>query len=121
VPNKRNCLFSLSITATTAIFDILHFDIWGPCFVTSKQDFKYFLTVVDDYSRYTWVIMLLNKSEVHNHIINFTHYVEPQFHTKIKIMRTDNGPKFSMHVFFASKSITHQTSCVETSQQNGHR
>jgi len=60
------------------------------------QGFKYFLTVVDDYSRYTWVIML------RNHIINFTLYVETQFHTKIKTIRIDNGLEFSMHAFFAS-------------------
>jgi len=63
--------------------------------------------------------MIHTKSEVRNHIINFTLYVETQFHKKIKTIRIDNGPVFSMHAFFASKGITHQTSCVETPQQNG--
>jgi len=63
--------------------------------------------------------MLHNKSEVRNHIINFINFVEIQFHTKIKVIRTDNGPEFSIHDFFASKGITHQNPCVETPQQNG--
>jgi len=78
------------------------------------QGFKYFLIVVDDYSHYTWVIMLHNKSEVINHIINSTHYVKTQFHTKIKTIQTNNGQEFSMYALFVSKGITHQTSCVET-------
>ena len=40
------------------------------------QGFCYFLTIVDDYSRYTWVILLHNKSEVCQHIINFTVFDE---------------------------------------------
>jgi len=83
------------------------------------QGFKYFFTVVDDFSHYTWVIMLRNKFEVRSHIINFTHYVETQFHKKIKFIHTDNGAEFNMHVFFVSKGITHQTTCIETPQQNG--
>jgi len=50
---QKKLPFSLSNTTTAAIFDIVHFDIWGPCSITSMQGFKYFLTVVHDYSRYT--------------------------------------------------------------------
>jgi len=46
-------------------------DIWGPCSVTCIQGFRYFLTVVDDFSGYTWTIPLHTKYEVHNHLINF--------------------------------------------------
>lgn len=41
-----------------------------------------------------------------------------QFHTSIKVIRSDNGPKFALHSFYASKGIIHQLSCVETPQQN---
>ena len=44
--------------------------------------------------------------------------VVTQFHTNIKVIRTDNGPEFSLPSFYASKGILHQLSCVETSQQN---
>jgi hypothetical protein len=43
--------------------------------------------------------------------------IENQFESKVKIVRIDNGSKFSMSQFFASKGIIHQTSCVETPQQ----
>ncbi|GJV23749.1 ribonuclease H-like domain-containing protein [Tanacetum coccineum] len=32
-------------------FDNIHLDLWGPYRVTSKEGFRYFLTVVDDYTR----------------------------------------------------------------------
>jgi len=36
----------------------------------------------------------------------------------VKIVRSDNGPEFTIPQFYASKGILHQTSCVETPQQN---
>jgi hypothetical protein len=36
----------------------------------------------------------------------------------VKAIRSDNGPEFLMTNFFNSKGILHQTSCVETPQQN---
>ena len=83
------------------------------------QGFRYFLTIVDDYPRYTWVILLHNKSEVRQHIINFTVFVQKHFKTNIKMIRTDNGVEFAMSNFYASKGIIHQKSCIETPQQNG--
>jgi len=63
------------------------------------QGFHYFLTIVDDYSRYTWVILLHNKSEVRQHITNFTVFVQNHFKTNIKTIRTDNGVDFDMSNF----------------------
>jgi len=82
------------------------------------QGFRYFLTIVDDYSCYTWVILLHNKSEVRQHIINFIVFVQNHFKTNIKRIRTDNGIEFAMSIFYASKRIIHKKYCVETPQQN---
>jgi len=68
--------FTLSTSHTTAIFDIIHVDIWGPCSTTSMQGFRYFLTIVDYFSRYTWTILLHAKSEVRTHHIFFFAYPE---------------------------------------------
>ncbi|XP_021991941.2 uncharacterized protein LOC110888738 [Helianthus annuus] len=43
--------FPLSEHKTKNVGDIIHLDVWGPYKVTSRDGFKYFLTVVDDYSR----------------------------------------------------------------------
>jgi hypothetical protein len=62
-----------------------------------------------------------NRVQRHNSIWrgpwSFLNMIENQFESKVKIVRIDNGSKFSMSQFFASKGIIHQTSCVETPQQ----
>jgi len=47
------------------------------------QGFRYFLTIMNDFSRFTWTISLPNKSEVCNHIISFVAYIENHFKTTI--------------------------------------
>lgn len=39
-------------------FALVHIDTWGPFSVPIVDSFKYFLTIVDDFSRATWVYML---------------------------------------------------------------
>jgi len=94
-------------------------DIWGPCSIISIHGFKYFLTIVDDFSRYTWVILMHTKSEVRTHVTSFISYVENHFQTTVKIIRSDNGAEFAMTNFFSSKGIIHQKTCIETPEQNG--
>jgi len=49
---------------------------------------------------------------------NFVIFVQTQFVTAIKIIRSDNETEFFMTNFFVNKGIVHQTSCVNTPQQN---
>jgi len=61
---------------------------------------------------------LKQKSEVVKVLEHFVIFVQTQFETTIKIIRSDNGTEFVMTSFFFSKGIIHQTSCVNTPQQN---
>ena len=99
--------------------DLVHMDIWGPFSKASIHGEKYFLTIVDDFSRYTWVVLLKSKSEVKMHVQNFIALIENQFDSKIKCIHSYNGPKFFLKDLFATKGIIHHTSCVYTPQQNG--
>jgi hypothetical protein len=116
---QRKLPFPHSMSKSNAPFDILHADLWGPYSTISLQGHKYFLTLVDDYSRFTWVIFLKSKDETRKSLIHFVAYIENQFHTTLKCLRSDNGTEFSMGDFFLSKGIIHQKTCVETPQQNG--
>jgi hypothetical protein len=60
-----------------------------------------------------------NKSEARQHVQNFITFAETQHNCSVKSVRTDNGPEFIMPSYYASKGILHQSSCVETPQQNG--
>lgn len=116
---QKKLPFSLSSSVASQKFELLHFDIWVPLVVPSIHNHKYFLTILDDYSRFVWIVLLKSKSDVSQHVKNFITLVENQFHITSKTVRTDNGPEFLNPSFYASKGIVHHRSCVETPQQNG--
>ncbi|GKG08879.1 ribonuclease H-like domain-containing protein, partial [Tanacetum coccineum] len=55
--------FPLSDHKSLVLGELVHLDLWGPYKVASKEGFKYFLTIVDDYTRIVWVYMLKSKDE----------------------------------------------------------
>lgn len=77
---------------------------------------KYFPTIVDDFSRFTWIILMKEKYELVMHVQNFVNKVENQHKTTLKMNRADNGPEFSLSSFYNTKGIQHQMSCVVTPQ-----
>ncbi|GKC81894.1 ribonuclease H-like domain-containing protein, partial [Tanacetum coccineum] len=50
--------FPLSDHKSSKIGELVHLDVWGPYKITSRDGFRYFLTIVDDFSRAVWVYML---------------------------------------------------------------
>ena len=42
----------------SALFELVHSDVWGLCPVVSPIGFRYFVTFVDDYSRTTWLYLM---------------------------------------------------------------
>ena len=48
--------------------------------------------------------------------------VQTQFKTKVKTIRSENGTEFvsgTMKTFYGEQGIIHETSYIDTSQQNG--
>jgi hypothetical protein len=115
---QRRLVFPVSSSNSNSVFELIHCDIWGPFAVSSINGSHYFLTIVDDFSRYTWIYLLHSKSQTSHIIQSFYSLVLTQFKVKIKTIRSDNGNEFIMHDFFNSHGIVHQLSCVETPQQN---
>jgi hypothetical protein len=116
---KQHCLsFPHSTSTSTQPFDLIHCDIWGPFSTKSLTGSSYFLTIVDDHTRFTWIHLLENKSQTKTHIQAFFNLVETQFNAKINTLRSDNGAEFNMNHFYATKGVIHQLSCIETPQQN---
>ncbi|CAI5521173.1 unnamed protein product [Closterium sp. Naga37s-1] len=61
---QRAAPHSSSFPPTTAPFQTLHLDVWGPSPVLGPRQERYFLIVVDDYSCYTMVFPLRRKADV---------------------------------------------------------
>ena len=97
-------IFPLSTNKASALFELIHCDIWGPYKILSTCNARYFLTIVDDFSRATWVFLMVGKYEVAQLIIDFCSMVKTQFNTKVKMVRSDNGQEFlSLGDFFFKK------------------
>ncbi|GJU61926.1 ribonuclease H-like domain-containing protein [Tanacetum coccineum] len=60
--------FPLSDHKSTKISQLVHLDVWGPYKVVSRDGFRYFLTIIYDFSRAVWVYMLKGKDDVYDSI-----------------------------------------------------
>jgi transposase InsO family protein len=97
-------------------------DLFGPIAYISISGNKYGLVIVDDYSHFTWVFFLQDKSETQEVLKKFLKRAQNEFDAKIKNIRSDNGTEFkNTHVedFLNEEGIKHEFSAPYTSQQNG--
>ena len=75
-----------------------------------------------DQKRMVWVYLLSHKSEAVSVIINFVKMIETQLTCLIKRFHSDNAKDYTnttLTQFFNARGIIHETSCVNTPQQNG--
>ena len=75
-------------------FDLIHSVVWGPSPVDSHEKFKYYVTFIEDYSRFIWFYCLRYKSEVFCTITEFSAYVTNQFSTTVKTLRIYSGGEY---------------------------
>ena len=52
---QKRLSFPFNNNLSTFAFDLLHMDVWGPYSTPTLDGYKYFLTIVDDATRATWV------------------------------------------------------------------
>ena len=59
----KTSFLSKNFVSTSRTLELLHVDLFGPTGTTSVSGKRYGLVVVDDYSRWTWVMFLTHKNE----------------------------------------------------------
>ena len=79
-----------SIMSTSKAFELLHMDLFGPTQYTSISGNKYGFVIVDDYTRYTWVFFLVDKSDVFATFKSFVKDIHNEFETTIVTPRVQN-------------------------------
>ncbi|CAI7802476.1 unnamed protein product [Closterium sp. NIES-54] len=117
----------LGFTQTEAPLQTLHMDVWGPARVCGQGHERYFLLVVDDYSRYTTVFPLRSKGEVLAVLINWIRGTRRQlsesFGSDLPVLRlhSDRGGEFSSDVraFCHLEGIRQTFTLLASPQQNG--
>ncbi|MCO5582369.1 hypothetical protein L7F22_036263 [Adiantum nelumboides] len=106
----------------TRKLQLVHSDVCGPMRTPFVKNNFYFVTFVDDFSRFCWVYPLKAKSNV---FANFQHYVamvENETGCKVQTLRTDRGGEYisgTFRDFLVKKGIKHQCTMPYTPQQNG--
>ncbi|WVZ95434.1 LOW QUALITY PROTEIN: hypothetical protein U9M48_041200 [Paspalum notatum var. saurae] len=86
----------------------------------STGRYKYYVSFIDDFSKFVWIYLLKNKSEVFQKFHDFQNMVERMFDRKIISMQTDWGGEYEkLHSFFTKIGISHHVSCPHAHQQNG--
>lgn len=86
--------FKPSSNRETSILGLVHSDICGPMSTESIGGAKYFVTFIDDCSRYTETVMLRNKSDVFQAFKDYKRRAENQTGQRIKKLRTDNAKEY---------------------------
>jgi hypothetical protein len=85
--------------------DLIHSDLMGYFPHPSIKKSRYVLIFFDDFSHFTWIFFLRQKSEAFQHLKYFKSLVETQSGKKIKILRTDDWEDYVNHEI---KNIFHE-------------
>ncbi|CAI5996407.1 unnamed protein product [Closterium sp. NIES-64] len=125
---QRAAPHSSSFPPTAAPLLTLHMDVWGPARVRGQGQERYFLIVVDDYSRYTTVFPLRAKGEVPDVLIPWIRrarfQLSERFRSDFPVLRlhSDRGGEFSsdlLAAYCAEHGIEQSFTLPASPQQNG--
>jgi len=119
--STRNISTEQSKRATYPL-EIIHSDLSGKFSKTSLGGSNYYVTFIDDYSRYTVVTFLKSKADTFHAFTNYKCMVENQLNVKIKRLRTDNGGEYvnkPFNEFLNSSGIIHELSIPYVHETNG--
>ena len=129
LPTCQDCLagkatrkpFGKAVRATVPL-QLIHSDICGPMSVKARHGALYFITFIDDYTRYGHVYLINHKSDALNCFKSYLNMVENQLERTVKTLRTDRGREYLSEAFKSlcdEKGIVRQLTTPYTPQQNG--
>eukprot|EP00731_Ephydatia_muelleri_P005270 Em0002g1446a len=107
---------------TTRKLQLVHSDVCGPMPTESIGGSRYFVTFVDDYSRFCRVYFMKRKSEAFDKFKEFGRCSTNECGLSIGIFRSDNGGEYiskEFEKFLLDKGIHHELSAPYSPAQNG--
>ncbi|CAI7859688.1 unnamed protein product [Closterium sp. NIES-53] len=125
---QRAAPHSSEFPPTEAPLQTLHMDVWGPARVRVQGHERYFLLVVDDYSRYTTVFPLRSKGDDTEVLIDWIRaarlHLRESFGSDFPVLRlhSDRGGEFSsarLGAFCHAQGIRQTFTLPASPQQNG--
>ena len=111
-----------SSSCTSDVLEMIHTDVCGPMNIGSIGGSKYFVTFIDDFSRYVCVYYLKQKSEVLSKFKEFVNVMTNITGKRVKVLRSDNGGEYCSNDFseyLKQQGIKHETTVPYNPAQNG--
>jgi hypothetical protein len=119
---NRTQFKSKSFTSTEKPLQLVHMDLFGPSRHEGIGKENYFMLIINDYSRLTWVAFIKEKAEAFEKFKVFKALTETQTSKRLKAVRLDQGGEFMSRYFkeFCDEhGIKREYTIPRTPQQNG--
>jgi hypothetical protein len=94
---SHRATYPLSINKSDTPFALIHSDVRGPSPVSIVSGVHWFVTIVDDCTRMTWLCLLKHKDEVFGVFRSFRSLIQTQISAQIQILCSDNGGEYVNH------------------------
>ena len=114
--------FPSSKTRASKPLALIHTDLHGPFKTRTISGYRYWITFIDDYTRFRAVMFLKSKDEAFNAFKRYKAYAENHLGSKIQCMRIDKGGEYmstKFIEFMLDHGITRQYTVRARPQQNG--
>ena len=111
-----------NIARDSSLLELIHSDVCDSGKVLTRGGRRYFVTFIDDYSKYCYVYLLKTKDEVLGNFKIYKAEVEKQTEKSIKILRSDRGGEYmdnDFTQFCQEHGIIHEVTAPYTPQSNG--
>ena len=102
-------------------FSLIHSDVCGPSRIKNINSTRWFVLFVDDHTHLTCLFLMKEKLEIGIIFQRFNTIIQTQLQTKILVLKIDNARAYFgsiLREYLSKQGIIHQSSCVDTSQQN---
>jgi len=94
IKGKWTNIRKLGVERAKDILELIHTDICGPFPTPSWNGQQYFISFIDDYSRYGYLYLIHEKSQSLDIFNCFKAEVELQLEKKIKVVKSDCGAEY---------------------------
>ena len=110
-----------TIERNTEPLELIHSDVCDLKFVQTRGGNKYFITFIDDSTKYCYVYLLKSKDEAIEKFVLYKQEVENQLNKKIKMVRSDRGGEYvePFGEFCSQHGIIHEVTPPYSPQSNG--
>lgn len=110
------------VERNSELLELVHSDICEFEGILTRGGKRYFITFIDDFSRYCYVYLMKNKSDAFEMLTVFIKEVENRFDRKIKRLRSDRGMEYDsldLITYIQSLGIVHETTPPYSPASNG--